>query len=99
MNDIDEDEVDIMDDADEFDFSHNAKNVNDDQVPENKIESKSVGGDGVVGNKRAPCWKDFKIITPTGHLKPKAAYNLCVKSYACHSKNNGTTSLTHHLKN
>lgn len=30
MNDIDEDEVDIMDDADEFDFSHNAKNVNDD---------------------------------------------------------------------
>lgn len=68
-------------------------------MPENKIESKSFGGDGVVGNKRAPCWKDFKIITPTGHLKPKPAYNLCVKSYACHSKNNGTTSLTHHLKN
>ena len=92
---------DLMDEATEFDLPDNInlELENDDEVPE-KIENETKkGGDGLVSNKRVACWKDFKVITPKGHPKPRATCNWCGVSYACHSKNNGTKSMTHHLKN
>ncbi|XP_058226607.1 zinc finger BED domain-containing protein RICESLEEPER 2-like [Rhododendron vialii] len=97
MDDIDDDDDDVMDDAAEFDIPQNAE-LNDDQVPEieTKIESKKIVGS--ISNKRAACWKHFYFITPENHPKPRAACKWCRKDYACHSKLNGTKSLTHHLK-
>ncbi|XP_058223196.1 zinc finger BED domain-containing protein DAYSLEEPER-like [Rhododendron vialii] len=92
MDDMDDD--DIMDEGAEFDIPQNAE-LNDDLMPEinNESEKKKVVG----LKKRAPCWKHFTTITPEGHPKPRAACNWCGVDYACHSKLNGTKSLTHHL--
>ncbi|KAF7127947.1 hypothetical protein RHSIM_Rhsim11G0015000 [Rhododendron simsii] len=92
MDDMDDD--DIMDEGAEFDIPQNAE-LNDDLMPEinNETEKKKVVG----MKKRAPCWKHFTSITPEGHPKPRAACNWCGTDYACHSKLNGTKSLTHHL--
>ncbi|KAF7152365.1 hypothetical protein RHSIM_Rhsim01G0167900 [Rhododendron simsii] len=91
MDDMDDD--DIMDEGAEFDIPQNAE-LNDDLMPEinNETEKKVVGM-----KKRAPCWKHFTFITPENHPKPRAACNWCGTDYACHSKLNGTKSLTHHL--
>ncbi|KAF7149979.1 hypothetical protein RHSIM_Rhsim02G0143700 [Rhododendron simsii] len=90
MDDMD----DIMDEGAEFDIPQNAE-LNDDLMPEinNESEKKKVVGK----KKRAPCWKHFTLLTQEGHPKPRAACNCCGIDYACHSKLNGTKSLTHHL--
>ncbi|XP_058203501.1 uncharacterized protein LOC131317847 [Rhododendron vialii] len=90
----DEMDDDIMDKGVEFDIPQNAE-LNDELMPEINNESKRKK---VVDlKKRAPCWKYFTLLTPEGHPKPKAACNWCGTDYACHSKLNGTKSLTHHL--
>ncbi|KAF7123666.1 hypothetical protein RHSIM_Rhsim12G0090800 [Rhododendron simsii] len=91
MDDMDGD--DIIDEGAEFDIPQNAE-LNDDLMPEinNESEKQKVGM-----KKRAACWKHFTTITPKGHPKPRAACNWCGVDYACHSKLNGTKSLTHHL--
>ncbi|KAF7126546.1 hypothetical protein RHSIM_Rhsim11G0012000 [Rhododendron simsii] len=91
MDDMDGD--DNMDEGAEFDIPQNVE-LNNDLMPEinNESEKQKVGM-----KKRAACWKHFTTITPKGHPKPRAACNWCGVDYACHSKLNGTKSLTHHL--
>ncbi|KAI8531308.1 hypothetical protein RHMOL_Rhmol11G0126300 [Rhododendron molle] len=81
----------VLDNAGKMsDREHEMDDMDDDDIMD-------VGAEFDIPQKRASCWKHFKLITPKGHPKPRAACNWCGTDYACHSKLNDTKSLTHHL--